>query len=125
MTKEDAIQHFVDRCLQQIPTQWVQTVADQQGELHRFPMWGMMFLAENWIGERLWERSKVVNAPGDIEMDGERRIGDTPAFIYRIDGRYVIGVHGAGWNFYDGVWDKLYDLAGLAWHEWSEAGADE
>jgi hypothetical protein len=125
MTKGDAIRHFVDRFLQQIPTHWVQIVADQQGEYHRFPMWGKMFIAENWIGKKLWERSGIVNAPGDIEMDGERQIGDTPAYIYQIDERYVIGVHGAGWDFYEGVWDKLYDLAGLTWHQWADAGADE
>jgi hypothetical protein len=33
-----------------------------------------------------------------------------------LDDEYIIGVNGAGWNFYDGVWDRLYDVAGLHWH---------
>jgi hypothetical protein len=58
----------------------------------------------------------------DEEMAGARCILDehgnvTAAYIYDITDDYVIGVHGAGWNFYDGVWDKLYDLCGIRWHE--------
>jgi hypothetical protein len=26
---------------------------------------------------------------------------------------YVIGINGAGWNFYDGVWGRLYDVCGI------------
>lgn len=58
----------------------------------------------------------------DEEMGGERCVldknGDTTAvFIYELDGEHVIGVNGAGWDFYDGVWDRLYDAAGLKWHK--------
>lgn len=57
----------------------------------------------------------------DEEMYGERCILDadgdpTSVFLYELDGEYIIGVHGAGWDFYDGVWDRLYDVAGLQWH---------
>jgi len=58
----------------------------------------------------------------DEEMSGERCVLDkdgntTAMFVYEIEGEYLLGVNGAGWNFYDGVWDKLYDLLGLKWHE--------
>lgn len=57
----------------------------------------------------------------DEEMAGERNVLDkdgetTAVFIYELDGEYLIGVNGAGWDFYHGVWDKLYDAAGLHWH---------
>ncbi len=57
----------------------------------------------------------------DEEMQGERCILDkngehTALFIYDIDGEYYIGINGAGWDFYDGVWDRLYDAMGLNWH---------
>lgn len=56
------------------------------------------------------------------EMAGERCVLDkdgetTAAYIYEIEGKYVLGIHGAGWNFYDGVWDKIYDALGIKWHE--------
>ena len=55
-------------------------------------------------------------------MSGAHRILDkdgnaTAAYIYGIADDYVIGINGAGWNFYDGVWDKLYDVCGIRWHE--------
>lgn len=58
----------------------------------------------------------------DEEMSGCRNVLDkdgntTAMFIYELDGQYLIGVNGAGWNFYDGVWDKLYDVCGLQWHD--------
>ena len=64
----------------------------------------------------------------DEEMSGELNVLDkdgspTAVFIYELDGEYIIGVNGAGWNFYDGVWDRLYEVAGLQWH--SEEKTDE
>ena len=62
----------------------------------------------------------------DEEMCGARCILDnegnpTAAYIYLIAGEYVMGVNGAGWNFYDGVWDRLYDVCGIRWHEYANA----
>ena len=59
----------------------------------------------------------------DEEMAGERCVLDkngktTAMFIYDIDGEYLIGVNGAGWDFYHGVWDTLYDICGLQWHKY-------
>ena len=59
------------------------------------------------------------------EMSGELCVLDkdgdpTPVYIYELDGAYIIGVNGAGWDFYDGVWDRLYDVAELNWHKEEE-----
>ena len=74
----------------------------------------------DWAGCALLE--EYINE----EMSGAHRILDkdgnpTAAYIYDIAGDYVVGVHGAGWNFYDGVWDKLYDVCGIRWHEYAHA----
>ena len=58
----------------------------------------------------------------DEEMSGELCILDkdgdpTAAYLYELDGEYIVGVDGAGWDFYDGVWDRLYDLTNLNWHK--------
>jgi hypothetical protein len=58
----------------------------------------------------------------DEEMSGERCVLDnngntTALYIYEVSDEYVIGVNGAGWNFFDGVWDKLYNIMGLKWHD--------
>lgn len=62
----------------------------------------------------------------DEEMDGEWAVLDkdgdpTNIYAYEVEGQLVIGVHGAGYNFYDfGVWDRLYDALGLKWHDEEE-----
>lgn len=58
----------------------------------------------------------------DEEMDGARCIlgrdgYTTSLFIYDIEGEYVIGINGAGFNFFDSVWPSLYDAIGLQWHD--------
>lgn len=58
----------------------------------------------------------------DEEMSGQRCVLDkdgktTAMFIYELDGEYWLGINGAGWDFYHGVWDVLYDLLGLEWHD--------
>ena len=58
----------------------------------------------------------------DESMGGARCILDkegntTAMYIYELDGEYWLGVNGAGWDFYVGVWDKLYNITGLKWHD--------
>lgn len=64
---------------------------------------------------------QVTEAYVDEEMAGELCVLDTDGdptavYIYELDDEYIIGVNGAGWDFYDGVWNKLYDVADLHWH---------
>lgn len=156
MNKQEAVEQFVTRDLNSVPQEWVQIVAEHEGEYPALPMWGTMWLVdENFIGEKLMEHSRVMVASAseidlediedekerktvttaikkedwtvleeyiDEEMSGARCVLDkdgntTALFVYEIADEYVIGVNGAGWNFYDGAWDKLYDLLELQWHE--------
>ena len=99
-------------------------------------MWGTMWLVEKFIGKQLMANAIVIDecekhiditdgenpecekcANYNEEMIGACNIKGTAAYIYEVDGRYVVGIHGAGWDFYDGVWDRLYDLLGLEWHD--------
>lgn len=57
----------------------------------------------------------------DEEMGGELCLLDssgspTAVFVYEVDGQVLVGINGAGWNFYDGAWDKVYDALELKWH---------
>ncbi len=76
-------------------------------------------LIEKAVAEDDWS---VLEEYIDEEQSGERCILDvdgktTAMFIYEIDGQYVLGINGAGFDFYHGVWDKLYDVLGLQWHD--------
>lgn len=60
----------------------------------------------NYINEEMSGCQCVLDKDGDA----------TSIFIYEVRGEYVLGVNAAGFDFYDGVWDKLYDTLGLKWH---------
>lgn len=125
MTKEEAVRKYVTE-LDGIPTTWFQSVL-KDGEVveidmnhHHLPMWGTMFILPDFDGETVYENSSIVEDEDD-EMYGERQVLDENGepfnlYVYEADGRYVVGINGAGWGFYDGVWDRLYDLLGLKWH---------
>ncbi len=117
MNKEEAIRLMVERDFESVPTEWVRIVAEHHGEYHNFPMWGTMFTVDDFVGKNLEKHTVIMEENEDEEMAGEMNIIGTAAYLYVIDGRYVVGVHGAGWNFYDGVWNNIYDLLGLKWHD--------
>lgn len=123
MTKREAVEQFVQTRLSPIPTDWVKIVAEKYDQYPTLPMWGTMWFVDSIWGEDLitdkYSSFMDENTPDgfDEEMEGQRCINGTPIYVYEIEGEYLIGVHGAGYNFYDGVWDKLYDLLGLEWHD--------
>lgn len=142
-TKKEAIEAFVERDFKPIPQEWVKIVAEAKGEeIYSWPMWGTMWFVNFAIwGEKLMKHSQLVVHPEECENhdkhetcylceDGEEMAGahnfvyenehgtqSTAIYVYEVDGRYLIGVHGAGWDFYDGVWDRLYDFFDLKWHD--------
>lgn len=158
MNKQQAVEEFVERDFNSVPQEWVQIVAEHEGEYPNFPMWGTMWIVDTSLGEQLVEKSRrMVYEAEDIDLDEieekeglkrrkqvEKAIkeedwsvienyvneemadelcvldkdGDpTSMFVYEVRDEYVVGINGAGWNFYDGVWDRIYDTLGLQWHE--------
>ena len=69
-----------------------------------FPMWSTVWqtvgFQSEWIGRNL---DKVANCGFEIyeaeDLDG-----------------YIIGVNGAGYDFYEAHWVPLYEAQGLKWH---------
>src|SRR3990167_6136084 len=137
MTKDEAIKMFVDRNFSGIPQEWVKIVSEHKNlDIYAWSMWGTMWIVNNWLGEKLMKNAAQVVEPSECDNkhtegetcdicedyeemggaynikapDSEGEVRGTAAYIYDIDGEYVIGIHGAAWDFYDGVWDRLYDL---------------
>ena len=162
--KDEAVREWVAREFNAISQEWVRIAMEHFGYAEPLPMWGWMWIVDEYIGRKLWDNSRIMcadvdelrasladnpNAYGaheraelekaiaaedwsmleqyiDEEMAGARCILDehgntTATYIYDIADDYVVGVHGAGWNFYDGVWDTLYDVCGIHWHEYADA----
>lgn len=128
MTKQEAVHLLVQRDLQAIPQEWVKIVADSFGECHAYPMWGTMFIMgwpdkEGFIKKhcKLMAKSHFQDE-FDEEMQGEMVVVDkdgspTSIYAYELDDQVLLGVNGAGFDFYDGVWDRLYDILELKWHD--------
>lgn len=114
MERRQAIELFVQREFSAIPTEWVRVIEEDAGGCSALPMWGDMWIVSDFLGERLWDASKAQD--DDAELSGERRVAETAMYIYWIGEYYVVGIHGAGWNFYDGVWDEIYDALDIQWH---------
>lgn len=79
-------------------------------------------LLEKAIEEEDWSELEMYY---DEEMAYERSVLDkdgdpTSMFVYEVGDEYVVGINGAGWDFYDGVWDRIYDTLGLHWHKEEE-----
>lgn len=68
--------------------------------------------AEDWPVLEEYIDEEMSGAHCVLDKDGKT----TALFVYEIADEHIIGVNGAGWDFSDGVWDKLYDLLELRWH---------
>ena len=48
---------------------------------------------------------------------GWQEVADTGIYAIEIDGELILGIDGAGYDFYTNHWAKLYDALGYHWHE--------
>ena len=116
MTKYQAAERLVDS-FSAIPTEWVKIIAAQTGAEFYGIMWGTMFLVNEPVDKR-WIKSllqPVTNAKD--EFYGMQEVGDTGISAFEIDGELVLGINGAGYDFYAHHWIPLYEALGYAWHD--------
>jgi hypothetical protein len=95
----------------------VQIVAVQTGAAFYGIMWGTMFLVNDPVDKR---RIQTLLQPVDDEEDelyGCEEVGNTGIFAFDIDGEFVLGINGAGYDFYEHHWIPLYEALGYSWHE--------
>ena len=70
-----------------------------------FPMWGTMWAFEsNWDNDWLEENIQTMANCGFRIYESE-------------DYRYIFGIDGAGYDFYEEHWIPLYKAMGLHWHD--------
>jgi len=116
MSKQEAVERLV-HSFSSIPTAWVKIVAEKTGDDFYAVMWGTMFIVNDSFDEK---QMKALLKPIEAEEDelyGTQEIGDTGISAFDIDGEFVLGIHGAGYDFYEHHWIPLYDALGYTWHE--------
>ena len=80
-------------------------------------MWGTMFLVNDPVDkERIQSLLHPVTDEED-ELYGYEEVGETGIFAFAIDDELVLGIHGAGYNFFEHHWIPLYEALGYGWHE--------
>lgn len=95
-------EHIYFSCLEEW---YVEAWEVEKEEPVLFPMWGTVWqttgLLSDWVGDNL---QTVANCGFEIYEAED------------IDG-YILGINGAGYDFYEKHWIPLYEAQGLKWHD--------
>jgi hypothetical protein len=95
----------------------VKIIAAQTGAEFYGIMWGTMFLVNDPVDkERIQALLKPIDDPED-ELYGSQEVGETGISAFAIAGELVLGINGAGYDFYAHHWLPLYEALGYGWHE--------
>lgn len=104
-----------------IPTRWIAGLRDAWRDPIALPMWGELYLiCDGSVAEHL--RSAAVDIESDsddlIELaySGWQMVGDSGVLIREFDDELLLGIHGAGYDFFEAHWVPLYDALGYQWH---------
>lgn len=115
-TKREACKKWITRDWSKIPSwlitddaEWYEKwdiIADDEEEWPEFPMWGTLFAPDEWLDEE-WidENREAVIECGFTILEN------------RAMGSLMLGVNGAGYDFYEAHWIPLYEKRGLLWHD--------
>ena len=106
----------------QIPSRWIEVLSEHQGEWLPLPMWGTVFVPKDSADmrsiEKLMRKIKTENEDHESMRDaGWQEVADTGIYAVWFDDELLLGIHGAGYDFYSHHWEKLYDTLGYHWHE--------
>ena len=116
MTKNEAVERLVES-FSGISQEWVKTMAEKNGDEFYGIMWGTMWIVNNSVDITNIEKLLKPVEDEDDEMHGYEEIGETGIYAFKIADDLVLGINGAGYDFYDAHWIPLYDALGLQWHE--------
>jgi hypothetical protein len=95
----------------------VKIVAEHTGAAFYGIMWGTMFLVNDPVDKR-WITSLLHTVEDEEdELCGSQEVGETGISAFEIDDELVLGINGAGYDFYEHHWIPLYEALGYAWHE--------
>lgn len=52
-----------------------------------------------------------------VVISGWQEVADTGIYALELDDEFLLGIHGAGYDFYGYHWSRLFDALGYQWHE--------
>ena len=104
-----------------IPARWIDDLAAHHGEFVPLPMWGTLFLPQNScdvanIGKLLRDLRVESDDDATFAAAGWQEVARTGILAREFDDELLLGIHGAGYDFYEAHWSGLYDALGYRWH---------
>jgi hypothetical protein len=84
-------------------------------------MWGTVFIPSDSCDESHIRRLlQEIRCDSDdlcvLAHFGWHEVADTGILAREFDGELLLGIHGAGYDFYDAHWSRLYDALEYQWH---------
>lgn len=120
--KRSAVARLVDS-FSSIPAAWIEELTKHRGESVTLPMWGSVFVAADRADRRaIAALLQPLNADCDddrtaLAVAGWSEVGTTGVFALSLDDALILGIDGAGYDFYSAHWEPLYEQLGYHWHE--------
>jgi len=122
MNKKEATQRLVDG-FSSVPQDWVQAVSDKNGDDFYGVMWGTMFIVNDAVDERRIRDLLTPVTDEDDEMYGTQKVSGTGIYAWDVGDKLVLGINGAGYDFYESHWIPLYETLEYNWHEKEKVSA--
>ncbi|MCA9068800.1 MAG: hypothetical protein KDA84_07755 [Planctomycetaceae bacterium] len=123
--RRKAVHRLVDS-FSQIPARWIEKLShdsDLDGPI-ALPMWGTLFAPNNPADVsnitnllKKFEPNIDNDEMATLALSGWQEVADTGIYAREFDDELLLGIHGAGYDFYDHHWSKLYDALGYQWHD--------
>ena len=118
----DAAVHRLLDSFSQIPARWVQELAHFKHNYLPFPMWGTLFMPLDHIDvDGIQRLFKTIECDDDGDLQelrdaGWHAVGDTGILAIYFEDELLLGINGAGYDFYEAHWAPLYQALGYHWH---------
>ena len=105
-----------------LPDRWIEIVARHDDIWLPLPMWGTLFVPGDDCDARNIARLCRETEPSDSEEEvllsaGWRKVGTTGILAVEFDDQLLLGINGAGYDFYEAHWNPLYVELEYSWHE--------
>lgn len=119
--KRNAVARLVDS-FSSVPAAWIEELTEHRGEPVALPMWGSVFVAADRADQRaIAALLQPLNGEDDdrasLAACGWSEVGTTGVFALSLDDALILGIDGAGYDFYSAHWEPLYEQLGYHWHE--------
>ncbi|MEO1530484.1 MAG: hypothetical protein AAFX06_34275 [Planctomycetota bacterium] len=115
LSKDQAARQLI-ATFAQFPTRWL------LHEIQSLPNWGTLFRVTD-----PGDRRRIRNLARPIQphesdrlalsKSGWQEIEDTGILVIDFDNEMLLGIHGAGYDFWEAHWIPLYDALGYRWHD--------